>query len=41
MMMNTQDPSLVTCEEYAMFIFFSEDKMDFTCQKCKLIGLLE
>lgn len=39
--MNVHGPFSVTNEEYTMFVFFTEDKMDYTCQKTKLIRLLE
>lgn len=31
----------LTCEECTMFVFLPGNKRDYTCQKWKLIGLLE
>lgn len=35
--MNAHRSFPVTCRKCAMFVFFPEDKVDYTCQKCKLI----
>ena len=40
-MMDAQGPYPVTSKECTMFVFLPEDRMDYICHKCKLIGLLE